>query len=43
MYIHSENVIEIVKSAISKNKEITDNLYDSYTALKNEGIINEQE
>jgi len=39
MYQHCESVIEIVKSIVSVNESIENNLYNSYVALKQENIV----
>lgn len=43
MYQHVEAVIEIVKGAISADKNISENLYNAYRALKDQNIVEERE
>jgi hypothetical protein len=43
MYKHTENVIEIVRNAITVTKSISSNLFNAYTALEKNGIVLKQE
>jgi hypothetical protein len=43
MYEHTDSVIKIVSSVISRDKSISDNLLSAYTALKENHIVVEKE
>lgn len=43
MYIHSENIIEIVSTSISGDRSIEDNLYTAYNELNKVDIVQKRE
>ena len=43
MYEHCESVVEIVKSVISPEKSMSENLYNSYMALRDHKIVEDRE
>ncbi len=43
MYQHCGSVVEIVKTAISTESNIAENLYNAYLALKDRGVVEDRE
>lgn len=39
MYVHSDKIINIVEGAISGSRSMSDNLYEAYKSLMNNGIV----